>query len=191
MKINSLISACILSVLSASSFANSEYTLNSNMSSISFTTVKNQYVIERYNIDNLQGSIDKKGNFNISINLSYLNSSIPIRDSRMNELFFETSKFPSVNIEGNFDFSKLSENSVGKITVPAEVTMYGHTKRFIFPVVLSNKSDTLTIASYSPVIVQAEDFGIPRENLIKLAETVGGIKISSTVPINMILIFEK
>jgi hypothetical protein len=47
------------------------------------------------------------------------------------------------------------------------------------------------VSSLSPVIVGASDFGIPTENLTNLAATVGGIKISDRVPLNLTLTFKE
>ncbi|MER0369794.1 YceI family protein [Vibrio vulnificus] len=190
MKKNLSALSIALSMLSIQAFAATDYQVNADLSSVSFATVKNQFVIEPAVINTLTGSLDETGAFNLSVDLKGLKTGIPIRDTRLNELFFETVKFPSIDVKGKVDLARLAKGPQ-KLDIPVDVSMYGNTKTLTFPVIVLEQGDAVMVSSYSPVIVRASEFGIPSENLTKLAATVGGIKISDSVPLNLTLLFQK
>ncbi|GAL12101.1 hypothetical protein JCM19233_3091 [Vibrio astriarenae] len=180
----------MLSIQSSQAFAATDYQVNTDLSSVSFATIKNQYIVEPSVINTLSGNLDETGSFNILVDLKGLRTGIPIRDTRLNELFFDTVSFPSIEVKGKVDID-LVEAEPQKLDIPVDVTMYGNTKTLLFPVIVFKQENTMMISSYLPVIVKASDFNIPSDNLTKLAATVGGISISDSVPINLSLIFKK
>lgn len=180
----------VLSLLSMNVLAAENYTLEPSLSAINFATIKNQYVVEPAMIDTLSGKVHDNGNFNLSVDLKGLSTGISIRDSRVNELFFNSLKFPEIKIDGQFNLDKIKNGPI-KTSVPANVTFYGTTKLINFPVIIVPTENYLSINSYTPIIIDSADFGIPENNLIALAETVGGIKISNRVPLNINLTFKK
>lgn len=179
-----------LALASAHSFAADNYQLDPSLSSVSFATIKNQFVVEPATINTLSGTFDSSGKFEVSIDLKGVQTGIPIRDSRLNELFFDSAKFPTVTVSGNVDTQSLSD-APQKLTVSAQVTLHGQTKTISFSVVAFKSDGHVMVSSLSPVIVGASDFGIPTENLANLAATVGGIKISDRVPLNLTLTFKE
>ena len=180
----------VLALFSGASFAADNYILDSKFSSISFTTIKNQFVVEPATIDTLKGTLNSEGQFDVSVDLGGIKTGIPIRNTRLNEIFFESAKHTPVKVVGKVDWTTLGKGS-HKLKVPADVTLFGKTKSVEFPVVVFSSSDTVMVSSSAPVIIGASDFGIPTENLTNLAATVGGIKISDRVPLTLNLTFKK
>ncbi|MDD9197522.1 YceI family protein [Aliivibrio sp. S3MY1] len=179
-----------LALMSTQSFAADNYLLESKLSSVSFTTIKNQFVVEPATINTLSGELSESGQFSIDVNLKGISTGIPIRDTRLNDIFFESVKYPDVKVSGKVDLAALS-NGPQKLEIPVQVTMYGKTKSIGFPVVILKNDNYVMVSSSSSVIVGASDFGLPSENLTKLAATVGGIKISDRVPVSLALVFKK
>ena len=179
-----------VALFSGAAFAADNYTLDSNFSSVSFATIKNQFVVEPAIIDTLSGTLDNNGKFDVVIDLTSVETGIPIRNTRLNEIFFESAKHAPVKVVGQVDWSALGEGS-HKVIVPAEVTLFGKSKSVEFPVVVLNAGNTVMVSSSAPVIIGASDFGIPTKNLTNLAATVGGIKISDRVPLTLNLTFKK
>ena len=108
----------------------------------------------------------------------------------MNDVFFESAKFPDVNVSGKVNWGEFDEGS-HKLIIPAQVTLFGNTKSIDFPVVVLKTDDIVMVSSSAPVIISASDFGIPSGNLTKLSALVGGIKISDKVPLTLSLTFKK
>jgi len=190
MKNTLLFTSIILSLFSSFSFSSERFILESDISSLSFATIKKQYIVEPASITKLSGSIDEIGSFEISADLKNIDTGVAIRDVRLNDLFFESSKFPLVKVTGKIVWPLLNEGS-SKITIPTEVTLFGKTKSINFPLIILKTNDTIMASSSIPVIITASDFGIPSDNLVRLADTVGGIKISEQVPVSINITFKK
>ncbi|MEC7308075.1 YceI family protein [Vibrio crassostreae] len=179
-----------LALFSSASFSSDNYILDSNLSSVGFATIKGQFIVEPATINSISGMLDSNGQFNLSINLKGIETGIPIRNTRLNEIFFESARHSPAKVAGKVDLPLLKEGS-HKIDVPAEITLFGKTKLIKFPVVILNTDDTVMVSSSAPVVIAASDFGIPSSNLTALAATVGGINISDRVPLTLNLTFKK
>lgn len=182
------ITLLLLAILSGTALASESLNIVPELSSISFATIKKQYVIEPAVVDNIQGHYSNN-TFNVSIDFNNVKTSIPIRNNRINELFLKTNLYPLVKIQGGFDIKSLI-NPITKTSIKANVDFYGHIKAFEIPVIIHKTKELITVNSYKPIIVRASDFGIPTENLISLAATVGGINISDAIPLNINLTFK-
>ncbi len=169
-----------------------EYQINQNISTVSFATVKLEYVIEPALIGGLSGKISNSGQLHIEIPIANIETGIGIRNERLNRLFFQSDLFPSVGVSAQIPNALLtSELVVQQLTMPAKVSLFGQTQEFTFLVNVVKNGDTLSVASAKPVIVSASQFAIPANNLTELAKTVGQIPISATVPVSFSLIFSK
>lgn len=167
-----------------------QFELNREISRVSFATVKLQYVIEPATISSLTGSISEAGQLTLDIPISGIDTGIGIRNERLNKLFFQSDLFPSAKVSAEISNSLLASDIViQQLTVPAKVTLFGHTQELEFSVNVVKSGKVLSVASTQPVIIRASEFGIPAKNLTELAKTVGQIPISDTVPVNFSLIF--
>ncbi|MYM60230.1 YceI family protein [Vibrio sp. OCN044] len=180
----------VCALFSSTLLANNDYDLDSELSSVGFATIKKQFVVEPATIDTLSGTLAASGKFEISVDLKGIDTGISIRDTRLNDVFFESAKFPNVTASGNVNWSGLGQGS-HKMLIPAEVTLFGNTKTINFPTVVLKTDEIVMVSSSAPVIISASDFGIPSDNLNKLAALVGGIKISDKVPLTLNLTFKK
>ncbi|WP_085299544.1 YceI family protein [Cognaticolwellia mytili] len=180
-------SLLLLILLSGSVFATEKLTIIPELSSVSFATIKKQYVIEPAVVDNIQGEYSNN-TFNLAINFKHIKTNIPIRNSRVNDIFLKTNLYPLVKIKGYFEMESIVK-PITKTSIKADVDFYGQIKTFEIPVIIHKSAGLLSVNSYKPTIVKASDFGIPTENLISLAATVGGISISDTIPLNINLTF--
>ncbi len=190
MKFKVNVFAIVLCLFSRYLFASDGYTLDSKVSSVSFATIKSQYVVEPAVFGNLSGSIDENGSFEISIDINSINTGISIRDTRLSDILFESFKYPKVNVVGKVDLNILNEG-VQNITVSSDVKFFDKIKTINFPVTVLKSNNYLMVSSSSPVVISMSDFDIPSSNLIELAKTVGGISISSQVPLMLCLSFKK
>lgn len=179
-----------LILLSFQSLAADNFTIVSKFSSVSFATIKKQFVVEPATINGLTGSLDSQGKFDIQVPVANVDTGVSIRNDRLNSLFFNSAANPTISISGQFKLTAL-EQDISRALVPATVSFFGQTKTFNFPVIITKSQNAITVGSYSPVIVKASDFGIPAANLTKLAATVGGLALSDAVPLTINLVFQK
>ena len=186
-----LLSLTVL-LFSANSLAASQtYPLDPGLSQVSFATIKKQYVVEPAKIAKLSGELKDTGQVSIQVPLQEISTGISIRDDRLNTIFFESIKFPTVNISADVKDSLKAAKAAERKTMTFNVEIYGETKPILAEVIISQSKSHIVVSSLAPLIIKAKDFSIPAANLIKLANTVGDIAISSTVPVNFTVVFAK
>ncbi|MDD1779797.1 YceI family protein [Enterovibrio sp. ZSDZ35] len=188
-------SSAIILALSLSpslAFASDDYTIVSDASSISFATIKKTYVVEPATLSGVEGQVDANGSFRITAPISSVSTGIPIRNQRLNELFFDSKKFPTLTVEGQVDMAGLDKNgTMLQQSIPAKVTLFGNTKDITLDMNIIKTDDSIFAFTYKPVIISGATFGIPEQNLKDVSATVGNIDISSTVPVSVSLVFKE
>lgn len=191
MRLLKLTVASLLIIVGLSSRYAHGYTLNSELSTVSFATIKLSYVIEPAYFNSLTGNISEDGNLQINIPIEGIETGISIRNQRLNDLFFVSRLFPDATIQAAIPDALLNTDKLitqEKITI--DLNIAGKSKSIEVSANIVKIGDTIAVSSASPVIVYASWFGIPELNLDALAKTVGGIPISSTVPVSFSLVFE-
>ena len=86
-----------------------KWTLVNNESSIHFISVKKNTLAEVHTFTQLTGNVDNTGALSIDIDLSSVETNIPIRNQRMKEMLFDVIKFPTANVSGKIDLVRLNE----------------------------------------------------------------------------------
>ncbi|SFV86053.1 hypothetical protein MNB_SUP05-SYMBIONT-4-282 [hydrothermal vent metagenome] len=173
--------------------AGNKYSVDSRNSAVNFSTVKKQYVVEPAVFKHIEGKISDSGDVKISVYLDSIDTKIPIRDSRIENLFFKVVDFPKAIIKAKIDMKKIKSIAYYKqMEIPATLAFYGKTKTIKLNVLVAKTyKSRLLITSMQPIIINASDYGIPAENLVKLAKTVGGISLSNKAAVNFVLTFKK
>ncbi|MEM0910407.1 MAG: YceI family protein [Pseudomonadota bacterium] len=185
------IAFAILVVAFSVKSAITHYHLDSEHSSVSFATIKLSYVVEPAYIDSLTGQIDKNGNLNIDIPIEDIETGVSIRNERLNKLYFLSDLFPNATVKAKLPTDLFNaETQITQRTIPVIVGILGNEAEISFKVNVVKHSDTITVSTVSPTVVEAASFGVPPENMEALAKTVGGISISDKVPVSFSLIFQ-
>ncbi|CAC9547694.1 hypothetical protein [uncultured Gammaproteobacteria bacterium] len=174
-----------------SAFAAPKYIVDSNNSVVNFSTIKKQYVVEPAVFEGVTGSISVLGKVEINIDLSSVNTNISIRDQRMKDLFFKVAKFPQATIKATIDMKKLkSIRYYKRMEIPAILEFYGVSKKIKLDVLIAKVyKKKLLVTSMKPIIINANDYGVPAKNLIALSKTVGGLSLSDKAAVNFVLSF--
>ncbi len=181
-------------LISTFSFASTQaqYSLDSEVSAVSFATIKLQYVVESAVINRLSGNIDHAGKASVTIPIANIQTGIGIRNQRLNTLFFDSEAYPNAAVSVQLPESIFAEEFVTKqLDLGALVSLFGTEKTVSFKVNVVKTEDVLVVSTVQPTIVSGNTFGIPSDNLVALAKTVGGIAISDTVPVSFSLVFSK
>lgn len=186
--IKSTATAVLLSLTSLSAFAN--WTLNNDQSTVSFVSVKKGNVMEAHHFKSLTGNLSDSGKFSLSIDLKSVDTAIAIRDQRMAEHLFETTKFSQAIVEATLPTSLLATLTVGNTiesSLSAQLSLHGQTVPV--PLMLSITKLTngsLLVTSVKPVIIKAADFDLVK-GIEKLRQLAGLPSISTTVPVSFVL----
>lgn len=184
----------LMSILCFSAFstlAETHYAVNSDKSSLSLSTIKKQYIVESAQIKGISGAF-VGSKLSVKVPLKNITTGIPIRDSRLNALFFRSDLFPDIIVASDISAGELLATKQPMVTdVEINVTFFGQHKSYKVAVLLTPFIGGFSVSSVVPIIISADDFGVPITNLTALAKTVGGIAISNRVPVNFNLVFEK
>lgn len=176
----------------STALAETKYTIDSHNSSVNFSTIKKQYVVEPAVFKRIEGTVSDTGEVEISIDLSSIDTKISAKNDRITKLFFKVMQFPKAVIRAKVDMKKIkSITYYRKMEIPATLEFYGTTKDIKLNVLITKAyRSRLLITSLQPIIIDADDYAIPAENLVKLANTVGGLSLSNKAAVNFVLAFK-
>jgi polyisoprenoid-binding protein YceI len=95
--------------------AHADWALNNDQSRLSFISVKKGSVAEVHHFTKLDGQVDGSGNVSVSIPLASVETAIPIRNERMQQMLFETEIFPSADLSAKVDLAAVESMSEGDV----------------------------------------------------------------------------
>lgn len=180
-----------LLTLTSVTFASSLYEIDSDNSIVTFSVTKKQYIVEPATFEDVSGSIDKQGNVIISIDINSVNSSNPIRDNRLIDMFFQTEFFPEAIISTKINPSILnSKQSIQKVKLNATLEFYETKKDIVLEALVVKTGNKVVVTSLKSIIINAKMFNLPMDNLNALSKVCGGITISDIVPVNFVVTFQ-
>ncbi|WP_077339871.1 YceI family protein [Pseudocolwellia agarivorans] len=166
--------------------------LANDKSQFNFVTTKKNSATEVHQFTQLKGAISPKGKVNLTIDLSSVETNIPIRNERMQKFLFETNLFPKASFTTSIDnqvIEKLNVGEVARIEIAGEIALHGAKKTVTTQVqVIKLGNNNIMVNSLKPIIIQANDF-----NLVAGVEKLKALavlpSISNAVPISFSLYF--
>lgn len=174
----------------SSAFA--DWRLKGDESSLYFISIKKDSIAEIHTFPQLDGSITDAGEFQFSIQLSAVETQIPIRNERMNEFLFETAKFPLAVGKGKLNIAEIQKLAVGDtaaITAPVTIELHGKSvKKDVLFKVAKLKEDKIWAVTPVPFILNAADFELTA-GVDKLRELALLPNIAQAVPVSASLTF--
>lgn len=179
-------------LLPAAFSAQAQWQLDNDASTLSFVTIKADHVGEVHTFDLLTGEIDDEGNAEITIELISINTLIPIRDERMQNMLFETSLFPEANLTAQLDIDQFAELEIGRsaqATISFDLSMRDQSNTYQAEVQVTRLADDgIQATTLKPVIVVANSFDLV-SGVEALREVAGLPSISNAVPVNFTVVF--
>lgn len=169
-----------------------QWTLDEEQSSLHFMSTKNAQVTEVHAFEELSGSVSDSGKLMIEVPLSSVNTSIEIRNTRMQEKLFEVAKFPKATFTANIDkdLLMLSAGESMAAAVAGTLSLHGIDAPVTFNVMVSKVADDKLVAStVSPTLIGAETFGLTAG--LDMLQNIAGLKsITQTSPVTFSVTFE-
>lgn len=161
-------------------------------SELTFMSFKNTHLAEIHRFNRMQGNIADDGEATLSIDLSSVDTAIAIRDTRMQEMLFETSRFASATLTAKVNTKVLQQAAAGAIQtydLTGKLNLHGLEADVSVPVLIVPAADgRLVVTSLKPVLVQADQFELTA-GIQKLRDIAKLERISEVVPVNFTLIF--
>ncbi len=161
-------------------------------SELTFMSFKNTHLAEIHRFNRMQGNIAEDGKATLSIDLTSVDTAIPIRDTRMQEMLFETSRFASATLTAKVNTKVLQQAAAGAIQtydLTGKLNLHGLEADVSVPVLIVPAADgRLVVSSLKPVLVQADQFELTA-GIQKLRDIAKLERISEVVPVSFTLIF--
>ena len=171
-----------------------DWNLVNEESRINFISIKASDIAEIHTFKELSGSVKDNGQAQVVINLSSLETLIPIRNERMGNLLFETKVYPVASFKLKLDLQTFLLTEVGKssdVTLRGVLELKG--KQFNMPVKISvtRLSDqSFLVKSSEPLLLNADSLGLS-DGIESLRVIAGLPSISKSVPVTFSLIFRQ
>ncbi len=182
------------SALLVSSTAIADWQLNNAESDFSFSSIKKDKVIETHRFQHFSSSINDQGEAKLTLDLTSIDSGIEIRDQRMKDLLFETSKYSTSTFLAQLDMKHLGSQKIGDVTrqkVTGVLNLHGIEKEVSADVNIIKLSDSkMIVSSLSPISIQASDFSLDG-GITTLKDIAKLPSISFSVPVSFHLTYTK
>ena len=182
----------LLLLFSSSSF--SDWNLVNEESKLNFVSIKASDIGEVHTFKTLSGSVTDKGKALLKVNLGSVETLIPIRNERMNNLLFETGIYPTAFFRLDVELEKILLLEEGNSFVNkyrGELELKG--KQFPIEVKIKTtrlNNQSFSVASSEPLLMNAERLGLSKG--IESLRIIAGLpSISKSVPVTFSLTFRK
>ena len=129
----------------------------------------------------------------ITIDLSSVNTLIPIRNERMQNLLFEIGAFPSAAINAAVDISGVAAMTVGESStsqINFTLDMHGVSRSYNADVLITKTGEGVVASTLKPIIVTAEAHDLVT-GVEALREVAGLPRISLAVPVSFTVVFSQ
>ena len=173
--------------------AQAHWSLDNDASTLSFVTVKAEHVAEVHTFDSLSGTIGDDGGVEITIELASVNTMIPIRNERIQEMLFETNLFPDSIITGSIDLDALRDMDAGSSfarQIDFELSLHGQSVALAADVQVTRTGEGVIVSTLKPLVVMADSFALTA-GVEMLREVAGLPSISRAVPVSFTVVFEE
>ena len=173
--------------------AYAQWNLDNNSSSVNFISIKKSSVGEVHTFKTISGFI-KNDAARVEIDLSSVETNIPIRNERMKSMLFNIANVSTASISSKIMMNQLSNMKNGDIQrskMDFSVTLHGVTKLIQIDVqIIKLTAHSILVASISPFILKAKDFQLA-EGIEALRNIAKLPSISTAVPVSFSLVFSK
>lgn len=196
MNINrcAIAAALFLTAGVSSAFAANDWSVNEDLSSLTYVSTKKEHVAENHVISGISGGVDASGNLSISLDMDTVDSEIEVRDQRMKDWLYKVDSFPAATFSAEIDLDEYSSLEVGESTesfVEGELSLVGITTEIEFDVLVTRTGeDSVIVNTAAPVIVSANNLQI-NEGVEALKSSVQLSSISDSVPVYMTIVLVK
>jgi len=189
---------CVLLILgwSLPNPVSAEWKLDNTASTVSFVSVKNSSVVESHYFRSLDGTASKTGEatlrVDITIDLTSVETLIPIRNERMLAMLFETVSFPRAVISTRIPLDAVTSTPAGgskSMTISAQLDLHGTTVDLQIPLTIVKVTrDSFYVTSQKPVVIDASQFSLVA-GIEALREVAGLQSITMAIPVSFGLLF--
>ena len=162
-------------------------------SKVGYVSIKNNAIAEHNVFSGVTGSLSKKGQLKINIDLSTVETQVDIRNQRMRELFFEVTQYPQAVVTAELDVQELAQIDSGaplEIVKPFTLSLHGVEATAEAHLRVVAVGGRAWVSTVRPILISAADFGL--EGGVSALQKIAGLEaIAAVVPVSVDLKFVK
>lgn len=136
--------------------------LDTTKSTFHFVTVKNIDNAETHTFTQMRGTVAPSGSATLTIPLATVSTGFDIRNTRMQNLLFESGYLPDMHFTTQLNLSTLESMAVGDIAVQAltgNLILHAVSKSITFDATIVKHSNTsISVSPRRPIVVNSVDF---------------------------------
>lgn len=171
-----------------------QWTLDNQASDLRFVTTKNTHIAEVQQFTRLSGELTPSGAVTLTIDLSSVETQVPIRNERLLTMLFEVAQHPTATFEGQVDIKRVAAMKPGSsadFDVEGQLSLHGKTQPAKAALrVVRLAGERLQVNTRAPILVKADAFDLA-PGIEKLREIMSLPNIVGTVPVSFTLTFKK
>jgi len=156
-------------------------------SKVGYVSIKNNAIAEQNYFSGVTGSLDKKGQLKISIDLSTVETQVDIRNQRMRDLFFEVMQYPEAVVTAQLDMQELAQVESGaplELVKPFTLSLHGIESTGEAHLRIVSVGGRAWVSTVRPILISAADFGL--EGGVAALRKIAGLEaIAAVVPVSV------
>ena len=156
-------------------------------SKVGYVSIKNNAIAEHNYFSGVTGSLNKKGQLKVSIDLSTVETQVDIRNQRMRDLFFEVMQYPEAVVTAQLDMQELAQVESGaplELVKPFTLSLHGVEATAEAHLRIVSVGGRAWVSTVRPILISAADFGL--EGGVAALRKIAGLEaIAAVVPVSV------
>ena len=156
-------------------------------SKVGYVSIKNNAIAEHNYFSGVTGSLNKKGQLKVSIDLSTVETQVDIRNQRMRDLFFEVMQYPEAVVTAQLDMQELAQVESGaplELVKPFTLSLHGVESTAEAHLRIVSVGGRAWVSTVRPILISAADFGL--EGGVAALRKIAGLEaIAGVVPVSV------
>lgn len=152
---------------SASNLA-ARWLVDTTASTFHFVTVKKSTAgtetPENMTFSQMQGTVSATGQATLTIPLASISTGVALRDTRMQEILFESNHLPSLHFTTQLDLAALNNLAIGSTSVQSltgNLVLHGVVKSVVFDaLVVKHANNRVSFSPRKPIVINSTDFDL-------------------------------
>lgn len=182
-----------VAVLGMSVTAQADWSLDQEASTLNFLTSKAGSITEINTFTELDGQVISGGLASLEISLASVDTSIPIRDERMQNMLFNLDDYPLATVEidvSQDDLEGMAHGENVQTHKVAALSLNGVTNSVETDLSITRLADGgLLVSLQQPLVINAGSFGLA-EGVEELREVAGLPQINNNVIVTFLLVYQ-
>ena len=156
-------------------------------SKVGYVSIKNNVIAEHNYFSGVTGSLNKKGQLKVSIDLSTVETQVDIRNQHMRDLFFEVMQYPEAVVTAQLDMQELAQVESGaplELVKPFTLSLHGVESTAEAHLRIVSVGGRAWVSTVRPILISAADFGL--EGGVAALRKIAGLEaIAAVVPVSV------